>query len=158
MPSLSTCPHTSPAVPMALLTHHKCQFLYWYSPLNCVIPEGGDFILGLLITLAQGSGTEKMLKKYYIHGSVNLGQLDVVSTTGFRQSCQRSPVPSAFWMSLIQWVTSTGYRVDIYLFHKWTTVWIIYLNDKVMDQVLLIYFSFECTVFSEIEMYLFTRD
>lgn len=111
MPSLSTCPHTSPAVPMALLTHHKCQFLYWYSPLNCVIPEGGDFILGLLITLAQGSGTEKMLKKYYIHGSVNLGQLDVVSTTGFRQSCQRSPVPSAFWMSLIQWVTSTGYRV-----------------------------------------------
>lgn len=42
MPSSVNMPHTSPAVPMALLTHHKCQFLYWYSPLNCVIPEGGD--------------------------------------------------------------------------------------------------------------------
>lgn len=48
-------------VPTALITrHHERQF----PSISCVIPEGRDCVLVLLIALAQGTDMKRMLNKY----------------------------------------------------------------------------------------------
>lgn len=63
-PHLLNMPSHQPGflcVPTALITrHHKCQF----PSISCVIPEGRDCVLVLLIALARGSDMKRVLNKY----------------------------------------------------------------------------------------------